>query len=378
MKNLYRFLLVFVCMTMIITIIPSSASAAAGDAAKLDKVEVKSIPPQQAADAPVEVQAEFYIYGGCCYHLYTYDVRVQWQFPPEIEVLSGPTPEKYDMIDGMPGGVPVINRFSWIVKCSEEGEYELKVNITTGNSGSVEGIGKLKITKGPAISMPSLSPSKPETNQEIYTEFEVYSPTEGVNVTKVQMFYVISNNEYVNLTVNGSRYMILGEDGILRTYGATELAVRNNATEPTTYRATFPKMKTEGFVYYWIYAEDSAGFKVTSQANKEKVTDMEKARSILSYVTISFFVLLVVGTFMIVFLFLKLEKGKVRDKAKLYRLGSIGGTEFMDSKDKPKDEHPNRIYMVIGVFILICLVLIVFMITTGSFTELVSHLRAGK
>ena len=117
---------------------------------------------------------------------------------------------------------------------------------------------------------------------------------------------------------------------------------------------------------------------MTSQANKEQVTDMEKARSILSYVSISFFVLLVVGIFLIVFLFLKLEKGKVRDRSKLFRLGSVGNTEFMSSKDRPTEQHPYRIYVVIGVFIAICAVLIVFSISTGSFTELVSHLRAGK
>ena len=378
MKNLYRVLLVSLCISMVMSIIPASASAAAGDAAKLDKVEVKAVPPQQAAGALVEVRAQFYIYGGCCYHLYTYDVQAEWQFPPEVEVISGPSPEKYGEIDGMPGGVPVVNSFTWVVKCSKEGDYDLKVNITTGNSGSVEGVGKLKITKGPAISMPTLSPSEPETKQDIYTEFEVYSPAEGVNVTEVQMFYFTSATYYENLTVNGSKYTIPGEDGILRTYDAIELSVRNNATEPTTYRAMFPKVKNEGYIYYWVYAEDTAGFKVTSQANIEKVTDMEKARSILSYVSISFFILTVAGIVLIVLLFLKLEKGKVRDKTKLFRLGSVGGMEFMDAKDRPMDEHPYRIYIIIGIFIVICMVLIAFSIITGSFTELVDHLDTGK
>jgi hypothetical protein len=369
---------VLIILALLLILIPANASASEGDAATLDdRITVQAFPAQQAIGGEVEIRVNFNIFGGCCYHLYTYDVVPVIDFPEEIVVLDGPTPERIDEIDGLPGGEPVPNKFSWTVVGTTEGDYVLKVRVETGNSGSVEGEGFLKITAGAVITTPVVFPTKPETDRDTTVSFDVYSSTQGIDVEEVSFFYMIFDEADMNLTPEGPKVTV-NDDGLIKMTNGNKLQLTTSASDPTEYRVTLPSQDSETYIYFWVYARDSTGYEVTTPVNEVKITDFDKANTVVRSVFASLVILSIIGIFLIVLVYTLAEKRKVRDKTKLYRLGSSGNTEFMDEEDLPKETRPVILYIVIILAIAIAVALIVMSFYTGSFDEIITHLREGK
>jgi len=363
---------------LMMTLIPLfTGNAQAGESAKLDRVEVSASPPQQGAGGEIEVTATVYIYGGCCYHLYTYDLTATADFPEEVEILNGPSPKIYKEVDGLPGGEPVTRKFTWTVRCFEEGVFPLKVVVDTENSGSVSGQCDIMITKGAVISVPQLYPSKAETGRHLHMKFKAYSPIEAFEVTEVRMYYYFSSQQLTNLSANNS-VLTIESGGELNTITGTELTLTPSTLEENIYTTTIPAIDKEGYFYYWIYAVDTEDMRVTTAVYESQLTDYEKANSVVRYVFIALIVFAIVGIILIVLLHAYTGKRQVRDKTKLYRLGSMGNTEFMEETDRPKDPKPVLLYVVIALIVLIAIGFIIYSFYTGSYDEIVTHLREGK
>jgi hypothetical protein len=201
---------------------------------------------------------------------------------------------------------------------------------------------------------------------------------EGTAVTVVELYYTVSTTDYKNITTNRDKFTV-NHGGIIKTESGTRLEISNSSIQTSTYRGMFPKLDSGGYLYFWIYAEDSAGFKrTTNPPFQAKIIDIDRSYSLLRIISISFVLLTALGIVLIMIFFTKVQNSKVRDKTRLYRVGSLGNTEFMSEKDKPKEPNPHLIYIVIGVIVAVCIALIIISFATGSYMDIVTHLKEGK
>ena len=116
----------------------ASAVLAAGEGGahmRPPKIEMKPAPGKL-----IELSVTVGFTGGCCFTLTTHNIAAALEVPPEVQVVNGPDPARYDQIVGPPGGVKQgIAEFRWrLKKAKEDAVYPIKVRITTSDSGTVE------------------------------------------------------------------------------------------------------------------------------------------------------------------------------------------------------------------------------------------------
>ena len=372
--------IVMIICLFAVSFIPSNVSASGGDAAKLDKVEVSCDPPQQGLGGEVEVTAKVHVYGGCCYHLYSYNVRPVAEFPEQVTVISGPSPTVIDEIDGLPGGVPTTKDFTWTVKSDVDGDFDIKIRIDTDNCGSVEGECVLKYTKGAKITSPTLFPQNPVVGEDLQINFNAEPTLPGVTLETLTLYYLISQEELEVVEANQTDLVVL-ENGAEKRLAGTGVEVERDQFDETLYKAKIKKLGKEGNLYFWILALDSKGETSTSAHYQTEVINQDEIYLAKNIVFVVLIVVLIIGVILISFVNRYRINKAVRDKTKLYRLGSQGNTEFMDEDDRKKVESPRWPHLLMVVLIILAvlaIVLIVFSAFNGSFGELITHLREGK
>jgi hypothetical protein len=373
-----RLLILLLVGILVLAIVPvMNSSAQGGDAAKMDSLTLSSIPPQQSVGGELEFRVNFNVYGGCCYHLWVYNAVPEVDFPPEFQLISGPSPETMEEIDGLPGGEPCPQHFSWKGIFSKAGTYKIAARVVSDNSGIIEGVGEITILSGPAISMPITYPSTPDSNKELQISVDIISPTLGVDVTSVKMYQLISDEPYDDAKAELDMLTVFS-GGYSRTFPGTEKELQRSEKYPNTYVAIYPAFKENKYVYYWYVAKDSDGMVITSSVNEAKVTDIQGTYNKVTTVFLSFIVSCIVGIFLIIFVHMKVERRRVRDKTKLYRLGSAGNAEYLSKKDTPKPARPVLYYVVFALLLIIAIAFIYYAHTNGGLAEISQFIRDGK
>lgn len=368
--------LVFLVMVFL-AVFPANASAAGGDAAKLDKVEVSAYPPQQGIGGEIEISATTHIYGGCCYHLYTYDAVATLEAPEEVQIISGPSPEVISEIDGPPGGIPQKDTFKWTIKSDVEGDFNLKIRVDTSNSGSVESEIRIKVTKGARISTPNLFPVIPEVGMDTHMEFEVVPTLPGVTLDQVDLYYAVFEKEQDVFEANGTQLVLENGDRI----DGTKVDVEQDSFNPDLYKVKLSKEDEEGYLYYWITAIDSKGEQSTSAAYHAEILDPEGADNTKNVVLAVFMILFFFGSVVIILFHQRSVRKETRDSTRLFRLGSTGNTEFKDGPKSWSEQKPIVRYaptMILIAFFVLVLIFAIIALVTGSFTEMITHLKEGK
>jgi len=373
-----KLLLILIVGILILTLFPlQTVSAQGGDAAKLDSLSVVSIPPTQSAGGEVEIRVKFNVYGGCCYHLWVYDAYPEVDFPPEFVIYTGPEPEMMEEIDGLPGGEPCPKYFSWTGTFTTPGTYKITAKIVSDNSGTIEGESVINVLSGPAISAPKLFPSLPDTAKELQISMDVISPSFGVDVTSVKMYQLISDKKYDNAEANLSMLTVYDGD-YSRTFPGTEKELQRSEKYPNTYKAVYPPFKEKKYIYYWIVAEDSEGMVVSSSVNEAKIQDIQGTYTKLRVVFFSFLLITLLGIFLIIFIHMKMEKRQVKDKTRLYRLGSNGNVEYMKQKDRPRPNKTNLRYVVFIVLSILAILIIIYAYRNGGIDSILQFIQDGK
>jgi len=257
--------------SIIITIflIPFMApnAAAAGADAELHNVDITASPSSQGVGGEIMVDAAVYIFGGCCYHLYAFEVTANISAPEGISVLTGPAPEEYGEVDAQPGGVATIVHFEWTVVGNVKGLFNLTVAVSTKNCGSVEGSVAIEIVEGCSISPPEIYPEEPNVDRDTIISVTALHPLEGRTVESVMVFYVSEENVGDGTPQNGTLIMPDGRKIMGVAVDMERDAFLNDVWTgkiDTRYRAT---------LYYWFVASDSNGDNTTSSLYEMEVID---------------------------------------------------------------------------------------------------------
>jgi hypothetical protein len=373
-----KIVMVVILALLVLMLLPvQNVSAQGGDAAKMGSLSVDSIPSQQAVGGAVKIRVKFNVYGGCCYNLYSYDVKPRIEFPPEFTLLTGPEPESYGEITGLSGGEAVTRTFSWTGSFSKAGTYHLEAYVDSDNSGTIVGDGEVTIVSGPAISHPVFFPPQPDSQEDLQVSVDVYSPIRGINVTEVKMYQFISSDDFKDLKADGE-ILKVNHSGGPRVYRGEEKTLDWSEQYQDRYVAQYEPFDEEKYFYFWYVAKDSEGLVVTSAVNKVEVKDIAKSHSRVRVVFFSFIIVSLAGMISIVLLLLNAENRHKKSKTKLLRLGSSGNIDYMKQKDKPKPVKPQIVYAAFIIILIIAIIFLIYAIKFDGFEIMLQFIKEGK
>ncbi|MEE9150214.1 MAG: hypothetical protein V3U20_00060, partial [Thermoplasmata archaeon] len=179
-----------VLMVVVGFVLSAQPVTAGGEDAQMGDIKLSPTPDTQGQGGPITIVLEIPFYSGCCYPLYAYDVSASLQLPRNMEVVSGPEPEKYKKVEAK-AGKPSWVQIKWVVKSMIAGTYTIDVTVTTQNCGSATGSTIVTITEGCVISIPEVYPEQPSTEREIYVNIEALSPMEGVLIDNMTLYYAV-------------------------------------------------------------------------------------------------------------------------------------------------------------------------------------------
>jgi len=372
-------IIMFISISLLV-IIPTAKGAALD--AKLDKVVLTPTPNLIGVGGEVTLDAAVYIYGGCCYHLWAYDVSPELTLPEDVQLVSGPSPLSYDEVDGIPGGEPVVVHFQWKIKSMIVGLHNFNVTINTKNCGKVSANCTLRIVRGCAISEPERFQSS--SGDTVITVFST-SYMEGIDVEEVGLFYLTEKE--------------VSQEEKLGYFADNNTLLRGGAIDSGVKVDVIPIENSEGYwrgtidtpdeictVYYWIVATDNNGENTTSPVYQFNVEDEERRDLI---VAITFWSLLfgtIVGIIIIVVIHGRLTSSRPVSQSSrgLLILGMSRFPRVIKNLERTSIDPAyqrklrNRRLIIGSILALIGLAFLFWAISTGQFEALLSHIEEGN
>lgn len=384
MKNRSLPYLILLSMVLMIFGILARAPTASGGAldAKLDKVVLTSTPNCVGIGGEVTLDAAVHIYGGCCYHLWAYDVVPELVLPEDVQLLSGPTPKEYGEVDGIPGGEPVIVHFSWKIRSMVVGYHSMNITINTENCGKASSNCTLRVVRGCAISEPvEFQASSGETVITVFAD----SYIEGIDVAKVGLHYV----KYKEAPAEDNTELKADNDTLIRS-GKVEIGKEVDVT-PVEYSDDYWRgsISTSGEVstiFYWIVATDNNGENTTSPVYRLDVVDEGKRDTVVSTTFWSLILGSIVGILAIVVIYLRLRStmpGTGTAKGFLV-LGMSRDPGIIKDLERtyvdPAYQRKLRNWRLVigGIVVVAGIVLLVWSLSTGQLEALITHIEEGK
>lgn len=324
----------------------SIANSTLGDGAdaQLHDVEVIASPSVQGIGGYIEVDAAVLFYGGCCYHLYAYDVKAYLTAPEGLEIIEGPTPEVHEEVDAKPGGIATVVNFNWRVMSSIKGLYNLSFLIETKNCGSFESNVNVEFVKGCSISPPELYPKQPSVNKENIIYTNASTALEGREVESLTFYYVMGEGLDDAMPANDTLQL---PDGIEEKGVPTVMEKDPYQLEQWTCKLN---IKTPGRINFWFVATDDSGENTTSSLYSMDVVDQEAVDSI---VTVIFWALIVAIIFGLISIFLV-------HAYHLENMDSKKGVLLPEKKEDHEDEigiKSNKIRTLITITLLVIAIL---------------------
>ncbi len=359
----------------------ASPAKGASQDAKLDEVRLSANPKVIGIGGKVTLQAAVYFYGGCCYHLWAYDVSVNISIPEDMELIDGPVPEGYAVVDAFPGGEPEIRVFRWTVRSMIPGTYVVNVTVNTRNCGSMNGSCELKVVQGCAISEPvEYLSSSGDTLISVSAE----SFIEGTVVDHLELYYLV---------VDG-----LPEDGDIDAVADNGTVLLDGSIDPGgelpldpvghidgSWRGSIPDQGRDGGVLYWLVATDNHGKMTTSPVYSYEVEDEERTYSVTNWTFIILAVTALLGNVLLIGLYVRREasrRGWGRDGFLVLGMTRVPGVlSDLEGTNVPESRMRKlrNIRLFIGIALAaIAIAMVVWAIMSGRFEELVTHIEEGK
>lgn len=388
-RNLSKILTLSLLVISTVSVLIPTASAA-GDDAEFNSIDLTATPQVQGMGGEIVIRVQANFFGGCCYHLYAYDVTPELVVPDNVRII-GSLPGSVSKVDAQPGGQATSEGFSWKVSSTEPGTYDLEVTVRTSNSGSLTEIITITITEGASISNPDIYPNEPSVKEEISINVEVKSGRDEVKIEQTDMYILSSKNEY-DLTKlvakNEILYINENTDTNLTLAQLKELdAGKLNPMTPVDFsdkwRSKLPGFSGETEVYLWFVVKTSDGQNTTSSVYNLKIQDLEQRELILSsviWLTISG---VIIGSILIFVGWIAVT-GKT-EKTKGKKGFMLLGGKFREEPykaDTPKikaiQQRQAMFQFVLIIFlIIIAIVLIIWAVYAGLFTELFNRTVEG-
>jgi len=369
-------LLLTLLMVSLITIpLLPQAQGAGSDAAKLASVELEVSPSLQGIGGEVELLARAVFHGGCCYHLYSYDVTASLEEVDGLTVVSGPDPEGYDEVDALPGGEPVYISFRWVLRGERAGNYQLTVHIDTSNSGSVEESVNLEITSGCSISAIDVFPQEPEPGDDVFLSVSASPPDDSVELLRATFYYAVVEDDVSLEDVkadNGSLTIAGGQtiDGIM-------VDALPDEYYHGTWAGSFTCPDEDGRIIIWAVVESTWDDPLTTSSTKvlDRAEDFQEARSQASLVFVLIVVAGVVGTLMMYALAFRWQKRIERQEGERSFQVLAGWSAF---DPFPLREYPRwRTWAVVVLILVLLLLSLYLLLATDHAAQLVEFVKEG-
>jgi hypothetical protein len=355
-KRLHIYL--FYCSLIAILLIPlitAPTAVADGADAELHNVEITASPSSQGRGGIIILDAAVYFYGGCCYHLFANDVTANLTAPEGIEVIQGPTPQKYDEVDAQPGGTATVVHFKWSVRGNANGKYNLSVVVETKNCGSVENEVVVEIVEGCIISYPDLYPKQLSVDRKNIIAVTASTSLEGRNVEEVTLFYVFGKEFSDGDPKNDTLYLKDGKKEI-----GNPIELEQDQFIPEEWMCKL-ETRSAGKINLWFVARDDNGENTSSSLYSMDVVDQNRIDTINSAIFWGLIVGSILG-FILIFVVQEIHTKKKESKRNIVKLV----TEFEG------EEKVNRAREILVVSVLIIsLILIISAIIFGFVQEIV-------
>ncbi len=369
---------IIICASVLtFTMIPSQNAVAQGDAANMGDIVVTAVPDSQGAGGSITIIAEIAFYGGCCYPLWANDVQASLNMPEGVNIVDGPTPSNYDVIEAKAGGEADYYYFQWNIKSMIPGNYNVSVIVTSENCGTGEGRVGFTVSEGCIMSIPEIYPELAPTNREINLNVDASSPIEGITIDDVVLFYMISDKE-LNIA-KAKNDLLYYKDG--SSESGTHLQLERDETTEHGWKGTIPSQSTTTYLYYWIMATDSDGNTTTSPAYTLKIEDLQEANLLIN---LAFWmsILLTITGMELVAVFIRFSKRRAIRKStdKLQVIGSEEISRYGSDLDK-QDLMQKRIKrfrtMTFILLIILTVVFVVWALISNMYDEVLYVVEGG-
>lgn len=343
-----------IAVLLFIPLMASNATAAGADA-ELHNVDVTTSPSSQGVGGEIIVDAAVYIYGGCCYHLYAFEVRANIATPEGITVVSGPSPDWYEEVDAQPGGVATIVHFKWILTGEATGVFNLTVTVTTKNCGSVENSAAIEIVEGCSISPPKIYPEEPNVDSDTIISVTALHPLEGRVVEGVTLFYVDGRDVGGGTPKNSTIVMPNGNE-----ITSVPVEMEQDAFMAEQWTAKL-ETRNRGAVYYWFVATDNYGDNTTSSLYEMEVIDQGAMDATVGGLFWGLVIAIIIGC-LVIFI--------IQDRYLQKKQRTIGVLD--ETQDNMKESKLPKWQVVIALsFFVISVVIIIAGFISGTFSEIV-------
>ncbi|UCG69866.1 MAG: hypothetical protein JSV09_02255 [Thermoplasmata archaeon] len=356
MKKLHMYLFYISLIAILsIPLITAPTAVADGADAELHEVEVTASPSSQGRGGIIIVDAAALFYGGCCYHLYANEVTANLTAPEGIEVIQGPTPQKYDEVDAQPGGTATVVHFKWSVRGNVNGRFNLSVVVETKNCGSVENEVVVEIVEGCIISYPDLYPKQLSVDKENILAVMASTSLEGRYVEEVTLFYVFGEEFSDGEPKNDTLYLVEGKKKV-----GNPIELEQDQFIPEEWMCKL-ETPSSGKINFWFVAEDDRGENTSSSLYSMDVIDQNRIDTINGVIFWGLIVGSLIG-FILIFLIQDIHTKRKESKRNIVKLD----TEFEG------EEKVNRVREIIVVSVLIIsLILIISALIFGFVQEIV-------
>jgi hypothetical protein len=373
MKRRFVWFLVLVVIGCLI--LSAQPVAAGGEDATMGDVKLTPVPDTQGEGGPITLELEIPFYGGCCYPLFAYEVAGSLELPENMNIISGPEPQKLSEVQAKAGGEPEWVTIKWVVKSMVAGEYTVGATASTQNCGSASSTTTITITKGCVISIPEIYPQQPSTEKETYINIEAMSPIEGITIDEVTLYYVASENELKSLESEEDTLYF----GNNKNKMGEPISMDRAEDEGYLWNAKIPQQDSSSYVYYWVVAEDNNQNRTTSPVYTLNVEDLAFADMVLTITIWLPIILTIISIFVIILIVRYLNKVDTK-KEGLLVLGStrISRTEPGTKTDELSQRKLNvRLYAVFGILITIGIALLIWAIVSDELSDLIYVMGGG-
>lgn len=356
-RKLHRLLALHIaCLILLSILITSPLVIADGGDAELHDVEVTASPSSQGIGGIIIVDAAVHFYGGCCYHLFANEVTANLSAPEGLDIIDGPTPEKYEEVDAQPGGTATVIHFKWSVQANSQGNFNLGVLVNTKNCGSVESEVEVEIVQGCVISYPDVYPKQLRIDKEIIISTTASTSLEGRSVESVSLFYVLGEELAKGAPENDSLFLDSGKEK-----SGNVIAMEQDPYIPNQWTCRF-NITSTGSLNFWFVAEDNTGENTTSSLYTMNIIDQNAIDSVTGTIFWGLIISTVIG-FILIFWIRESMTHKREKKTSVLNLDIGDGGE--EKRGSVRD------IVIIGILILL-LVILALSLVTGLITDIVN------
>jgi hypothetical protein len=371
-KRLVWFLVLVVIGCLVLSAQPVTAG---GEDATMGDTKLTPVPNTQGEGGPITLELEIPFYGGCCYPLFAYEVAGSLELPENMEMISGPEPQKFSEVQAKAGGEPEWVTIKWVVKSMVAGEYTVGATASTQNCGSASSTTTITITKGCVISIPEIYPEQPSTERETFINIEAMSRIEGITIDDVTLYYVTSESELKSLESEEDTLYFRNN----KNKKGEPIPMNRAEDDGFLWSAKVPKQGSSSYVYYWVVAEDNNQNKTTSPVYTLNVEDLAFADLVLTITIWLPIILTIISIFVIILIVRYLNKVDMK-KEGLLVLGStkISHTEPSKNTDELYQRKLNvKLYAVFGILITIGIALLIWAVVSDELSDLIYVMGGG-